>query len=170
MRFWSNAFINAQGLQKDDQAYDLKNAYHSLKYCTDLNDCGKSCLHGQTPACSHIYGSMPLSESQDSYACSSCVPKFDFRQLLNKHQTERNSRRNHFLKSVVSILFCYMDPLLLSAYRSGLPQRNKLWSCLLHRRTQSFGLKKAPPRSALVYADGNISAAMFAELFYGTAA
>lgn len=90
-------------------------------------------------------------------------PKSDFQRLVNKHQTERNAKGFTSWSQFVSMLFCHF------ARADSLREISYGLACCIGKLSH-LGLKKAPPKSTLAYANANRSAGLYEELFYSTLA
>ena len=89
--------------------------------------------------------------------------KSDFQRLVNKHQTERNAKGFTSWTQFVSMLFCHF------ARADSLREISYGLACCIGKLSH-LGLRKAPPKSTLAYANANRSSGMFEELFYSSLA
>ncbi len=85
--------------------------------------------------------------------------KRDFRKLVIKHQTERNAKGFTSWSQFVSMLFCHF------ARADSLREISNGLACCIGKLSH-LGLRKAPPKSTLAYANSNRPAELFEELFY----
>lgn len=88
-------------------------------------------------------------------------PKSDFQRLVIKHQTERNAKGFTSWSQFVSMLFCHF------ARADSLREISYGLACCIGKLSH-LGLRKAPPKSTLAYANANRPAEMFEDLFYST--
>jgi len=89
--------------------------------------------------------------------------KRDFRKLVIKHQTERNAKGFTSWSQFVSMLFCHF------ARADSLREIGNGLACCIGKLSH-LGLRKAPPKSTLAYANSNRPAELFEELFYSSLA
>ena len=89
--------------------------------------------------------------------------KRDFRKLVIKHQTERNAKGFTSWSQFVSMLFCHF------ARADSLREISNGLACCIGKLSH-LGLRKAPPKSTLAYANSNRPAELFEELFYSSLA
>lgn len=87
--------------------------------------------------------------------------KSDFQRLVNKHQAERNAKGFTSWSQFVSMLFCHF------ARADSLREISNGLACCIGKLSH-LGLRKAPPKSTLAYANSNRRAELFEELFYSS--
>ena len=90
-------------------------------------------------------------------------PKQDFQRLVNKHQTERNAKGFSSWSQFVSMLFCHF------ARADSLREISFGLACCIGKLSH-LGLKKAPPKSTLAYANSKRNSVMYKDLFYSSLA
>ena len=95
-------------------------------------------------------------------------PGSDFKRLVTKHQTERNT--NGFTCGA-SLIPCYSASLAFGfchfAGADSIREISYGLACCIGKLSH-LGLKKAPPKSTLAYANANRSSGLYEELFYST--
>lgn len=88
-------------------------------------------------------------------------PKSDFKRLVNKHQAERNAKGFTSWSQFVSMLFCHF------ARADSLREISYGLACCIGKLSH-LGLRKAPPKSTLAYANANRPSEMYKDLFYSS--
>ena len=88
-------------------------------------------------------------------------PRSEFQRLINKHRAEKNSKGFSSWTQFVSMLFCQF------AKADSLREISNGLACCIGKLSH-LGLKKAPPKSTLSYANEHRPAEMYLDLFYKT--
>lgn len=88
-------------------------------------------------------------------------PRQDFQRLANKHQAERNAKGFTSWSQFVSMLFCHF------ARADSLREISYGLACCIGKLSH-LGLRKAPPKSTLAYANANRPSEMYKDLFYSS--
>lgn len=87
----------------------------------------------------------------------------DFQRLVNKHQAERGAKGFTCWTQFVSMLFCQF------AKADSLREISNGLACCIGK-LRHLGLRKAPPKSTLAYANVHRPAELFRELFFSSLA
>ena len=90
-------------------------------------------------------------------------PRSEFQRLVNKHQTEKGAKGFSSWTQFVSMLFCQF------ARADSLREISNGLACCIGKLSH-LGLKKAPPKSTLAYANTHRTAELFRDLFFSTLA
>lgn len=88
-------------------------------------------------------------------------PRSEFQRLVNKHGAEKRSKGFSSWTQFVSMLFCQF------AKADSLREISNGLACCIGKLSH-LGLKKAPPKSTLSYANEHRPAGMYQDLFYCT--